>query len=91
MVQRDVLRVCEENIHIPHCLLLCNAVYYCGSMFSTNTIPLRKDSEDEGTVGEDFLLRGQGISFFTLLIRAIDYFIFYLQSNRLFPVNYTKN
>lgn len=62
MVQRDVLRVCEENIHIPHCLLLCNAVYYCGSMFSTNTIPLRKDSGDEGTVGEDFFLRGQGMS-----------------------------
>ncbi|KAG0361243.1 hypothetical protein BGX24_005380, partial [Mortierella sp. AD032] len=61
MVQRDVLRVCEENIHIPHCLLLCNAVYYCGSMFSTNTIPLRKDSGDEGTVGEDFFLRGQAL------------------------------
>ncbi|KAF8941475.1 hypothetical protein BGZ47_007366, partial [Haplosporangium gracile] len=61
MVQREVLRVCEENIHIPHCLLLCNAVYYCGSMFSTNTIPLRKDSGDEGTVGEDFFLRGQAL------------------------------
>ncbi|KAF9922213.1 hypothetical protein FBU30_007699 [Linnemannia zychae] len=61
MVQRDVLRVCEENIHIPHCLLLCNAVYYCGSMFSPNTIPLRKDSGDEGTVGEDFFLRGQAL------------------------------
>ncbi|KAG0028358.1 hypothetical protein BGZ81_004809 [Podila clonocystis] len=59
MVQREVLRVCEENIHIPHCLLLCNAVYYCGSMFSENTIPLRKDASDEGTVGEDFFQRGQ--------------------------------
>jgi len=60
MVQREVLRVCEENIHIPHCLLLCNAVYYCGSMFSENTIPLRRDASDEGTVGEDFFQRGQG-------------------------------
>lgn len=60
MVQREVLRVCEENIHIPHCLLLCNAVYYCGSMFSTNTLPLRKDMSDEGTVGENFFQRGQG-------------------------------
>ncbi|KAF9187582.1 hypothetical protein BGZ51_003446 [Haplosporangium sp. Z 767] len=61
MVQREVLRVCEQNIHIPHCLLLCNAVYYCGSMFSVNTLPLRKDQEDESTVGEDFFLRGQGL------------------------------
>ncbi|KAG0341039.1 hypothetical protein BG000_010388 [Podila horticola] len=61
MVQREVLRVCEENIHIPHCLLLCNAVYYCGSMFSENTIPLRKDASDEGTVGEDFFQRGQAL------------------------------
>ncbi|KAF9347388.1 hypothetical protein BGX26_001099 [Mortierella sp. AD094] len=59
MVQRQVLRVCEENIHIPHCLLLCNAVYYCGSMYSENTVPLRTDSEDESTVGEDFFIRGQ--------------------------------
>ncbi|KAG0016745.1 hypothetical protein BGZ82_000969 [Podila clonocystis] len=57
--KREVLRVCEENIHIPHCLLLCNAVYYCGSMFSENTIPLRKDASDEATVGEDFFQRGQ--------------------------------
>ncbi|KAG0053576.1 hypothetical protein BGZ83_000860 [Gryganskiella cystojenkinii] len=59
MVQREVLRVCEENIHIPHCLLLCNAVYYCGSMFSTNTLTLRKDVNDESTLGEDFFSRGQ--------------------------------
>ncbi|KAF8955538.1 hypothetical protein BGZ46_002610 [Entomortierella lignicola] len=58
MVQREVLRVCQENIHIPHCLLLCNAVYYCGSMFSTNAT-LRKDMNDESTVGEDFFIRGQ--------------------------------
>ncbi|KAI8601593.1 fungal-specific transcription factor domain-containing protein [Dissophora ornata] len=61
MVQRDVLRVCEENTHLPHCLLLCYAVYYCGSMFSGNTIPLRKDSYDESTVGEDFFQRGQAL------------------------------
>ncbi|KAI7832586.1 fungal-specific transcription factor domain-containing protein, partial [Gamsiella multidivaricata] len=59
MVQREVLRVCQENIHIPHCLLLCNAVFYCGSMFSSNTLSLRKDRNDEGTVGEDFFMRGQ--------------------------------
>ncbi|ORY99516.1 fungal-specific transcription factor domain-domain-containing protein [Lobosporangium transversale] len=61
MVQREVLRVCEENIHIPHCLLLCNAVYYCGCMYSDNTLPLRKDSDDESTVGEDFFVRGQAL------------------------------
>ncbi|KAG0250691.1 hypothetical protein BG011_008156, partial [Mortierella polycephala] len=60
MVQREVLRVCQENIHIPHCLLLCNAVYYCGSMFSTDTL-LRKDMNDEGTIGEDFFMRGQAL------------------------------
>ncbi|KAF9284610.1 lactose regulatory protein lac9 and GAL4-like protein [Mortierella alpina] len=61
MVQREVLRVCQENIHIPHCLLLCNAVYYCGSMFSVNTLALRKDMNDESTVGEDFFMRGQAL------------------------------
>lgn len=65
MVQREVLRVCQENIHIPHCLLLCNAVYYCGSMYSPNAITLRRDVNDEGSVGEDFFLRGQGT--FTIL------------------------
>ncbi|KAG0252308.1 hypothetical protein BG011_007046 [Mortierella polycephala] len=71
MVQREVLRVCEQNIHIPHCLLLCNAVYYCGSMFSVNTVPLRKDQEDESTVGEDFFLRGQGLLEKTYLTQHI--------------------
>ncbi|KAF9538602.1 hypothetical protein EC957_006408 [Mortierella hygrophila] len=61
MVQREVLRVCQENVHIPHCLLLCNAVYYCGSMYSPNAITLRRDVNDEGSVGEDFFLRGQGM------------------------------
>jgi len=64
MVQPEVLRVCEQNIQIPHCLLLCNAVYYCGSMFSSNTLSLRKDMGDEGTVGEIFFQRGQGIAMF---------------------------
>ncbi|KAF9355599.1 hypothetical protein BGX34_010346 [Mortierella sp. NVP85] len=61
MVQRQVLRVCEANIHMPHCLLLCNAIYFCGSMFSGDTMPLRKYSADEGSVGEDFFLRGQAL------------------------------
>ncbi|OAQ35299.1 hypothetical protein K457DRAFT_656776 [Linnemannia elongata AG-77] len=61
MVQREVLRVCQENVHIPHCLLLCNAVYYCGSMYSPNAITLRRDVNDEGSVGEDFFMRGQGM------------------------------
>ncbi|KAK3821263.1 MAG: fungal-specific transcription factor domain-containing protein [Benniella sp.] len=61
MVQRQVLRVCEANIHMPHCLLLCNAIYFCGSMFSGDTMPLRKVSGDEGSVGEDFFLRGQAL------------------------------
>ncbi|KAG0211147.1 hypothetical protein BGX28_008457 [Mortierella sp. GBA30] len=61
MVQREVLRVCQENLHIPHCLLLCNAVYYCGSMFSVNSVSLRKDMNDESTVGEDFFMRGQAL------------------------------
>ncbi|KAF9081567.1 hypothetical protein BGX23_000734 [Mortierella sp. AD031] len=61
MVQREVLRVCQENVHIPHCLLLCNAVYYCGSMYSSNAMSLRKDVNDEGSVGEDFFLRGQAM------------------------------
>ncbi|KAF9908818.1 hypothetical protein BX616_011372, partial [Lobosporangium transversale] len=61
MVQREVLRVCQENIHIPHCLLLCNAVYYCGSMYSANAHMLRKDMNDESTVGEEFFSRGQAL------------------------------
>ncbi|KAG0376544.1 hypothetical protein BGX24_007594 [Mortierella sp. AD032] len=61
MVQREVLRVCQENVHIPHCLLLCNAVYYCGSMYSPNAVSLRRDVNDEGSVGEDFFMRGQGM------------------------------
>ncbi|KAF9920367.1 hypothetical protein FBU30_009831 [Linnemannia zychae] len=61
MVQREVLRVCQENVHIPHCLLLCNAVYYCGSMYSPNAMSLRRDANDEGSVGEEFFIRGQGM------------------------------
>lgn len=61
MVQREVLRVCEENIHIPHCLFLCNAVYYCGSITSTNLA----EGEDDG---EEFFLRGQGTPCYLLQI-----------------------
>ncbi|KAG0223219.1 hypothetical protein BGW42_006011, partial [Actinomortierella wolfii] len=61
MVQRKVIEVCQKNTHIPYCLLLCNAVYYCGSMFSSDTTHLRKDQSDEGTVGEDFFLRAQAL------------------------------
>jgi hypothetical protein len=53
MVQREVLRVCEENIHIPHCLFLCNAVYYCGSISLTKLA-------DGKAGGEEFFLRGRG-------------------------------
>jgi len=31
-------------------------------MFSVNTLALRKDMNDESTVGEDFFMRGQGMN-----------------------------
>ncbi|GJJ74386.1 hypothetical protein EMPS_06744 [Entomortierella parvispora] len=79
MLQRQVIRVCEENIHIPHCLLLCNAVYYCGSMFSTN-LTLRKDVNDESTLGEDFFSRGQALlekKFLTTHICTVQALLFF--------------
>ncbi|KAG0269584.1 hypothetical protein BGZ95_002024 [Linnemannia exigua] len=54
MVQREVLRVCEENIHIPHCLFLCNAVYFAGSLFLNNA------TSSAESAGEEYFLHGQG-------------------------------
>ncbi|KAK3840873.1 MAG: hypothetical protein J3R72DRAFT_446556 [Linnemannia gamsii] len=55
MVQREVLRVCEENIHIPHCLFLCNAVYFGGSLF------LNSATSSVESAGEEYFLRGQDL------------------------------
>ncbi|KAF9152262.1 hypothetical protein BG015_005542 [Linnemannia schmuckeri] len=42
----------EENIHIPRCLFLCNAMYYCCSISSSDLV-------DRGADGKEFFLRGQ--------------------------------
>ncbi|KAF9547754.1 hypothetical protein EC957_007919 [Mortierella hygrophila] len=55
MVQRERL-VCEENTHIPHCLFLCNVVYYCGSITSANLADGEED-EEEFSCGDRILSR----------------------------------
>ncbi|KAK3840881.1 MAG: hypothetical protein J3R72DRAFT_511106, partial [Linnemannia gamsii] len=76
MVQREVLRVCEENIHIPHCLFLCNDVYKAGLVYlglTTLCITERTSSDEDSShlASQQNALKKESTAYVKSLLRPI--------------------
>ncbi|KAG0377513.1 hypothetical protein BGX24_005956 [Mortierella sp. AD032] len=82
MVQREVLGVCEENIHIPHCLFLCNAVYFGGSLF------LNSATSSVENAREEYFLRGQGKLHHIQMIHQLKFVFLTVNQQNLFEQGY---